>query len=292
MVLLKFFFIRNQIKFQNELYVKIPRKLLISALKNHRFITGFERLWGGTWRRLYFLKLVLTCYLYVFERVKNLYGRFHRICDIMKYPTWHHFINCNLQDLAGKSTKVSTLTFMIYTEKNDDWNFRYTNIKKNSAEIKQELKNTIFTHYLLITQSLLLSFYLLSNIQSVILLLVTYSYLNWTHKRLLITYSLLKSRSFIFTHYFDHYLLRSNITYYEHPCSFVLFLKKKSEKFSKFRKIMKIGWFLKVFWPFSASKHTPKSFPAIKLRWNLFKSAETGLFKFFWKEKRIEKKNG
>ena len=118
---------------------------------------------------------------------------------------------------------------MIYTEKNDDWNFRYTNIKKKvetwtifgaaiSAEIKQELKNTIFTHYLLITQSLLLSFYLLSNIQSVILLLVTYSYLNWTHKRLLITYSLLKSRSFIFTHYFDHYLLRSNITYYEHPC--------------------------------------------------------------------------
>ena len=83
--------------------------------------------------------------------------------------------------------------------------------------MKQELKNTIFTHYLLITQSLLLSFYLLSNIQSVILLLVTYSYLNWTHKRLLITYSLLKSRSFIFTHYFDHYLLRSNITYYEHP---------------------------------------------------------------------------
>ena len=87
---------------------------------------------------------------------------------------------------------------MIYTEKNDDWNFRYTNIKKKvetwtifgaaiSAEIKQELKNTIFTHYLLITQSLLLSFYLLSNIQSVILLLVTYSYLNWTHKRLLIT---------------------------------------------------------------------------------------------------------
>lgn len=118
---------------------------------------------------------------------------------------------------------------MIYTEKNDDWNFRYTNIKKKvetwtifgaaiSAEIKQELENTIFTHYLLITQSLLLSFYLLSNIQSVILLLVTYSYLNWTHKRLLITYSLLKSRSFIFTHYFDHYLRRSNITYYEHPC--------------------------------------------------------------------------
>ena len=86
MVLLKFFFIRNQIKFQNELYVKILRKLLISALKNHRFITGFEGLCGGTWRRLYFLKLVLTLFLYVFERVKNLYGRFQMICDIMKYP--------------------------------------------------------------------------------------------------------------------------------------------------------------------------------------------------------------
>ena len=33
-----------------------------------------------------FSKTCSNVFLYVFERVKNLYGRFHRIGDIMKYP--------------------------------------------------------------------------------------------------------------------------------------------------------------------------------------------------------------
>ena len=66
------------------------------------------------------------------------------------------------------------------------------------------IKNIIFTHYLLITQYFLLIFYLLLNINSEI--------------RLLITYSLLTGQSFIFTRYFWHYSVRSNITYYICPC--------------------------------------------------------------------------
>ena len=80
----------------------------ISALKNHRFIKGFERLCGGTWRRLYFLKLVLTCYLYVFERVKNLYGDIPGHPYILKEPNGHELRSFfSLKPNSGGLRKVN-----------------------------------------------------------------------------------------------------------------------------------------------------------------------------------------